>query len=177
MVTMFVVLRKELEKRLMENTGVYISAMKESLKKKHGIMAQLLAYTKEQDQLLRQERMDMEQFERILGAKDELLQQITTLDNGFTSIFQKISAGLEMDKQRYVKDIVEMQGMIREITDIGVQIEGQERKNKTRFEQYLVKERQEIKKSRQSSRTAVSYYQNMPDQHHAWQTYFMDQKK
>lgn len=161
----------------MENTGVYISAMKESLKKKQGIMTQLLNYTKEQDQLLRQERMDMERFEQLLEQKDTLLQQVSTLDNGFTGIFQKISSGLESNKQLYYKDIVEMQAMIRDITDIGVQIEGQERKNKTRFEQYLIKERQEIKKSRQSSRTAVSYYQNMPDQHHAWQTYFMDQKK
>ncbi|MCH5267642.1 MAG: flagellar export chaperone FlgN [Lachnospiraceae bacterium] len=161
----------------METATVYISAMQESLQKKQGIMEKLLVLTQEQSELLAQPQMDMERFEEILESKDALIAQIESLDNGFDRVFQKLSSLLKTDKETYRSDIEKMQKFIREITDCGVRIEGLERKNRDAFQKYLLNERQEIKNSRASNRTAVSYYQNMPNQHHEWQTYFMDQKK
>lgn len=161
----------------METAMVYISAMQESLQKKQGIMSKLLSLTQEQSELLEKQPMDMERFEEILEQKDELLMQLETLDNGFNNVFQKLTPFLEKDKQTYRAPIEKMQGLIRAITDCGVRIEGLERKNRDAFQRYLLNERQEIKNSRASNRTAVSYYQNMPNQHHEWQSYFMDQKK
>lgn len=161
----------------MESAMVYISALQESLQKKKKIMEQLLILTEEQGELLAQTTMNTDRFEEILDEKDAFLGEIDSLDRGFNSVFQKLSPFLDKDKESYRTPIIKMQELIRTITDCGVRLEGVERRNRDAFQKYLLKERQEIKNSKNSNRTAVSYYQNMPNQHHEWQTYFMDQKQ
>lgn len=161
----------------MESAMVYISALQESLQKKKKIMEEMLQLTEEQGELLAQAPVNMERFEEILDEKDAILSEIDRLDRGFNSVFQKLSPFLGKDKESYRTPIVQMQELIRTITDCGVRLEGVERKNRDAFQKYLLKERQEIKMSKASNKTAVSYYQNMPNQHHEWQTYFMDQKQ
>lgn len=161
----------------MESAMVYISALQESLQKKQKIMEQLLLVTKEQGELLQQTPMNAERFEEILDEKDAFLVELDSLDRGFESVFRKLSPFLDKDRESYRTSIVRMQELIRAITDCGVRIEGIERKNRDAFQKYLLKERQEIKNSKASNKTAVSYYQNMPNQHHEWQAYFMDQKQ
>ena len=98
------------------------------------------------------------------------------MNAGFQSLFQKVENDLKDKRYQYEKQIRQMQENIRQITDLSVQIEGMEHQNRDAFQAYLMKERKEIQAGRASSRTAISYYQNMPNQHHEWQTYFMDQK-
>lgn len=161
----------------MEKEMVYISALEDSLQKKSEVMKELLELTREQGEILAQQDMEQKRFEEILNQKDAMLVELDKLDRGFEQIFQKVREPLADKKKQYRSQILQMQDLIRSITDCGVQIEAQEKKNQTAFQKYLVKERQEIKMSKASNRTALSYYQNMPDQHHSWQTYFMDQKQ
>ena len=154
----------------METATVYLSALQESLQKKQRIMEELFTLTQ-------QENMDIDVFEQLMAQKEKALGEINILDKGFDSVYHKVSPYLEQDKQSYRSAILEMQNLIRVITDCGVKIEGLERRNREVFQRYLLKQRQEIGSSRASSRTAVSYYQNMPNQHHAWQSYFLDKKK
>ena len=156
----------------METATVYLSALQESLQKKQRIMEELLTLTQQQSEVLQQENMDIDVFEQLMAQKEKALGEINILDKGFDSVYHKVSPYLEQDKQSYRSAILEMQNLIRVITDCGVKIEGLEV-----FQRYLLKQRQEIGNSRASSRTAVSYYQNMPNQHHAWQSYFLDKKK
>ena len=154
----------------METATVYLSALQESLQKKQRIMEELFTLTQQQS-------MDIDVFEQLMAQKEKALGEINILDKGFDSVYHKVSPYLEQDKQSYRSAILEMQNLIRVITDCGVKIEGLERRNREVFQRYLLKQRQEIGNSRASSRTAVSYYQNMPNQHHAWQSYFLDKKK
>lgn len=161
----------------METATVYLSALQESLQKKQRIMEELLTLTQQQSEVLQQENMDIDVFEQLMAQKEKALGEINILDKGFDSVYHKVSPYLEQDKQSYRSAILEMQNLLRVITDCGVKIEGLERRNREVFQRYLLKQRQEIGNSRASSRTAVSYYQNMPNQHHAWQSYFLDKKK
>jgi hypothetical protein len=52
-----------------------------------------------------------------------------------------------------------------------------EQKNKEKFTAAVGKKHREIRDFKISNKTAVSYYQNMANQHHEWQTYFFDKKK
>ena len=140
-------------------------------------MEELLTLTQQQSEVLQQENMDIDVFEQLMAQKEKALGEINILDKGFDSVYHKVSPYLEQDKQSYRSAILEMQNLIRVITDCGVKIEGLERRNREVFQRYLLKQRQEIGNSRASNRTAVSYYQNMPNQHHAWQSYFLDKKK
>lgn len=157
-------------------TNVYISALQESLRKKQKILQEILELTTEQKEILAQEHPDMERFDQIMAEKEGKIAAISELDQGFDSLFQKIKDTLEQQKYQYKQQIQQMQGDIKAITDMGVMIQGMEHQNRDAFQRYLMQERQEIKIGRTSSQTAVSYYQNMPNQHHEWQSYFMDQK-
>lgn len=161
----------------MENMTVYVSALQDSLQKKLDVLKKLLELTCEQGEILAKESPDMERFDTIIEEKGHLLETMETLDRGFESFFAKIGDTLKSDRYQYQTQIQEMQNLVRSITDTGLQIEGQEQRNKKAFESYLVGAKRDIKDSKASSRTATSYYQNMANQHQIGQSYFVDQKK
>lgn len=158
-------------------TNVYVSALQDSLRKKKAVLQKLYDLTKQQAEVLEQESVDTDRFDELMEAKDGEIAVLNSLNAGFQSLFQKVENTLQDQRYQYEKQIRQMQEDIRAITDLGVQIEGLEHQNRDAFQAYLMKERKEIQAGRASSRTAVTYYQNMPNQHHEWQTYFMDQKQ
>ncbi len=157
--------------------SVYVTALKTSLLKKSDVMNRLLAASLEQGKILKEESPDMERFHQLIVEKDAFLREIAELDKGFDSIFARIGEELQIQKYQYQSTILEMQNLIRSITDTGMQVEGQEQKNKTAFQSYLTGERKEIKSFKTNNKMATSYYQNMANQHREWQSYFLDQKK
>lgn len=160
-----------------DEVTVYLSVLKDSLKEKYEVMSKILAETKKQSQLLEQPSVDAEAFEATLEQKDQLIYRILTLDDGFERIFPKVNVFLQADPQSFKQDILEMQNDIRIITECGIKIQALEAKNKQKFEQFVKNKRKEIKEFKVNNKTASSYYQNMANQHHQWQTYFVDQKK
>lgn len=156
---------------------VYISAMIDSLQKKKNIVSQLCVQTQEQQELLQSDQMAIEQFDAIMDQKAELIEQMQECDQGFDVLFQKIGPVLRDKKDEYQSQIKKMQQLIREITDFGLKIEQLEKSNRNLFEAYLLEQRKAIGQGRASNRSAITYYQNMPDQHRSWQTYFMDKKQ
>ncbi len=161
----------------MDNTGVYVSALQESLQKKLEVLNNILKLTEEQARILSVQKPDMDRFDQIIEEKDHLLELMGTLDRGFESLFAKVGSTLRDNKYEYQQQITEMQNLIRSITDTGLQIEGQEHRNKTAFQHYLTGARQEIRDFTSNNQTANAYYHNMANQHQAWQSYFIDQKK
>ena len=164
----------------MENINVYITILSDSLKKKMDVLQDILNLTKEQGQILSEqdtEKIDVDGFDRIVEKKDELLKEMQELDNGFDSVYKKIGKILADNKDTYKSAILQMQNLIRSITDIGVQLESLEQQNKTKFNTFIRNKRHAINDFKQSNRVATSYYQNMSNQHRVWQSHFLDQKK
>lgn len=161
----------------MENMTVYVSALQDSLEKKLDVLKKLLELTCEQGDILGGESPDMERFDAIIEEKSHLLETMETLDRGFESFFSRIGDTLKTERYQYQTQIQQMQNLVRGITDTGLQIEGQEQRNKKAFEAYLIGAKREIKESKASSRTATSYYQNMANQPGMGQSFFVDQKK
>ena len=163
-------------------TAVYIAALEDSLQKKAEVMTELLSLTRQQQQVLEQEdfRKDsagMDEFDELVARKETLLTQIAELDRGFDSIFAKSGNALKTQKDRYRDRILQMQNAIRSITDDGVRIQGLEQRNRQVFLTKISGAKKEIRDFKVNNKTAATYYQNMANQHHAWQTYFLDQKK
>lgn len=161
----------------MDNTGVYISALQESLQKKLEVLSCLLKLTNEQGKILAEQEPDMDRFNAIIDEKDQQLQAMENLDSGFESLFAKVGDTIKNNKYQYQQQIMEMQNLIRSITDTGLQIEGQEHRNKTAFQNYLTGARREIREFTSNHQAANAYYHNMANQHQTWQSYFVDQKK
>lgn len=164
----------------MENTVVYVTVLLDSLKKKTGILKKIYELTKEQNSILSEQnidKVDVGTFDNIVDKKTILLEEMQKLDDGFDAIYKKVGIFLSENKETYKSEILEMQNLIRALTDIGMQIQHLEMQNKTKFNTFIRNKRHAINDFKQSNRVATSYYQNMSNQHREWQSHFLDQKK
>lgn len=161
----------------MENINTYISVLHGSLHKKLELIKKLLELTKEQNKILSEKTIDIDSFDRIVNEKEAKINEVLEIDRGFQTVFNKVSSIIKESPQQYRQQILEMQNFIRAITDIGVEIENLEHKNKEKFNKFLASKRSDIKDFKVSNKTAVSYYKNMSNQHREWQSYFVDSRK
>lgn len=161
----------------MDNINTYISVLHGSLRKKLELVKELLELTKEQNMALSKEEVDSDNFEKIVSEKEAKINEVLSIDRGFQSLFDKISNVVKENPGKYRQQIIEMQNFIRTITDLGVEIENLEYKNKEKFKNFIISKRNSIKDFKVSNKTAVSYYKNMSNQHREWQSYFVDSKK
>ena len=165
----------DLENQYQKET--YLSVLIASLEKKGELLVQLLELSKQQETLIKSDRIDDEAFDKVIDEKDQRIKMILKLDEGFDKIYANIKDELTVNQSRYTKEIQKLKALITEVTDLGVQLQVIEKQNKTRMETYFQTKRKEIKNFKLSSQTATSYYKNMTDQHQQQQTYFFDKKK
>lgn len=157
--------------------SVYVAALQDSLKNKYEILQKIYEATKRQQESFSEEEWEVDEFEKAMEQKEKLLERMQELDNGFNSVYTKISDELHREKQTYKPQILEMQNMLRTMTDLGVKIQALEQKNKVRFEGFVTRKRKEIKNFQNNNKTANTYNQHMANQHQQWQSYFMDKKQ
>jgi len=160
-----------------DNVTVYISVLQDSLEEKAGILQKLLELTKGQGEILCGEKVDVDQFEVLMDQKSVCLSRLQKLDRGFQNLFEKIGDTIKRNPERYKPQVQAMQSHIRQITECGVEIEALEKKNKTRLASFLAKERSKANSFQKKSITAMSYHQNMANQHQEWQSHFFDKKR
>ena len=116
------------------------------------------------------------EFTLLIEKKAGLIQKIEEFDNGFQSIYNRVAEELKVYKNIYKEQILEMQGLITRITDLGVKLSTLEEKNKMILEPKLKEKRQGIRQFKVSKQTADKYYRNMIGMQ-TGASYFMDQKK
>ena len=157
--------------------GVYVSMMVDSLKRKETILSELLSYTKEQEEMLKQEELDADRFNETLELKGSRIDELGTIDEGFDTMFKLVEKEIKAKSSQYKEEVQTMQTLIGQVSELGMQIQALERQNSERFKKYLAKERKVIHDYRINSKTASGYYQNMANTHKAEQSYFFNEKK
>ena len=158
----------------MEQT--YVDIMIQSLKKKIKVLEEIKRVNVVQKELLENDRADVEDFDVTVEAKSKLIEQMEQLDSGFDKLFERVREELQANKPAYTNQIKEMQTCIRKITDLSMEIQSQEAKNKDLMTQKFVSVRQKAKVVRTNSKAASQYYKNMM-QLNVVDPQFMDNKK
>lgn len=153
----------------------YIGLLAEILKKKIEVLKLLMDLSVQQEQILTAEAFDEDLFLTTIDQKDEQINRLNTLDEGFDKIYNGVKEELSVDKVSYTSEILLMKDLITEITDMSVKLQAIEKRNKEKLEKVLVEKRKEIKNFRVSNQTATNYYKTMAQQHEA-QSYFYDKK-
>lgn len=157
----------------MEN---YLDILEESLQKKLQVLKEITVYNQEQEQLLRKESVSLEELDENMSRKDELIQKVTTLDEGFETLYERIKEQLLTNKDDYKEQIRKLQQLISQVTEMGVSIQVQEARNKKLIEDYFKKERSQLRQNRQSSKAAYNYYKSVNNTN-VVMPQMMDQKK
>lgn len=143
----------------MEQT--YVDIMIQSLKKKIKVLEEIKRVNVVQKELLENDRADVDDFDVTVEAKSKLIEQMEQLDSGFDKLFERVREELQANKPAYTNQIKEMQTCIRKITDLSMEIQSQEAKNKDLMTQKFVSVRQKAKVVRTNSKAASQYYKNM----------------
>lgn len=160
-----------------KRNAVYVDMMVDSLKRKQQILSYLYDRTKEQERLLIDEDMNPDEFKALVDAKGARLEELNTIDEGFDALFNLVKQEIQKNRVDYREQIQTMQLLIKEISDLGVQIQALEQQNSGHFKTYLARHRKTIHDFHVNSRTANTYYQNMAHAHKPQTSYFFDETK
>lgn len=156
--------------------GSYLSVLEESLKKKIAVLTKIQEANLSQSELLKEEKLDVEQFDKYVDQKDVYIKELEKLDEGFESLYDKIREELLGNRSLYASQIKKIQDLISEVTEKSVAIQAQESRNRDAVTAYFNREKQALGQNRKSSKVAYGYYQSMDKAIREGSSY-MDMKK
>ena len=154
----------------------YLMILLDSLKKKNDILDEILRISMHQSEILAEEPLPFEAFDRCVDDKDICIERMNQLDEGFESLYQRVKQELEDNKQSYAKWIADCQQQIGLIMDKSVEIQALEARNKQSVENALKRERKDFSKGKRSVEVAKNYYRSVNNTS-VIPPHFMDQKK
>lgn len=157
--------------------SVYVGMMEDALRRKKEILVFLYEKTKEQELLLKDDEMDEEKFRATIDEKGEKIDDLAKIDEGFDTLYKYVEKEITANRMAYKQQIQNMQKLIGEVSELGIQIQALEHQNSGHFKVYLAKQKNLIREFRVNNKTASSYYQNMSNTHKAEQSYFFNERK
>lgn len=158
----------------MEQT--YVDIMIQSLEKKIKVLDEIKKLNVLQKELLEDDMSDADAFDKTVEDKAVLIEQITQLDSGFDKLFDRVKEALNEDRESYAEKIKKMQQLIRRVTDLSMELQAQESRNKDLMTRKFVSIRERAKVVRTNTKAVNQYYQNMM-QLNVIDPQFMDNKK
>lgn len=154
----------------------YIDIMIQSLEKKIKVLEEIKKQNIVQKNVLEDDKAEADAFDATVERKSALINQIMQLDSGFDKLFERVRDELNANGEAYRDKIRTMQDLIRKITDLSMEVQAQEARNKDLMTRKFVMVRQRAKAVRTNTKAANQYYQNMM-QLNVIDPQFMDNKK
>lgn len=160
----------------MKNQIIYTHILIESLKKKKEALEDILKFTKSQETVLAQENFDEDLFDDLIDKKQKCIVVINKLDEGFELTFERVKTELGENKEMFKNEILDLQQLIRQVTELSNQIQVLESRNKLAFENKMKAKKENIKMARLSSKSVNEYYKNVANAY-IGESIFLDKKK
>lgn len=158
----------------MEST--YVNIMIQSLNKKIKVLEEIKRLNQLQKELLEDEKSSVDAFDKTVEDKSDCIKQLEQLDDGFDTLFDKVKDELNNNKEVYADRIRKMQELIRQITDLSMELQAQESRNKDLMTRKFVSIKERAKVVRTNTKVANQYYKNMMNLHYV-DPQFLDNKK
>ena len=153
-----------------------LQILQDSLEKKIDLLGTIEEKSKEQEMIIKKENFTFQEMDENMEEKSKLIEQLSLLDNGFETLYEKIRKELLENKDQYRIQIEEIQNLIVEVTARGASIEAIEARNKAAIEAYFSREKKELQKRKNVSSVARSYYQTAKQMNNVVPQ-FLDTKK
>lgn len=155
----------------------YLNIIVDTLKKKEILLNNLKALTLRQAEILDGEEFAADDFNNTIDEKQRSIDALLKLDEGFMETYDRVKEDLIASPSDYASEISQAKALIKKQTDLSVELQALEEKNKVKLSVQLTKGRQKGRDFRTSSRTAAAYYKNMSNRHQDGDSYFLDSKK
>lgn len=154
----------------------YMEILAQSLKKKLEALEQIQALNEEQRLLLLDENLPPADFEKNVQRKADLIKELELLDGGFDEVYRRVREELMHNQPSYRQQITLLQGLIRDVTAAGSQIQAQEKRNYDLAVRKFTSVKKQIREVKVSHKAVQQYYQNMMKLNFV-DPQFMDNKK
>lgn len=152
----------------------YVKVLRESLEKKVELLKLISKEDEVQARVLKDENSTPDELQATMDHKDAWVDQIATLDDGFSVIFDKVKPLLTDHKDKYRDEIARMKELVRDITDLTATVRKQEQENYNLLDQKFTNIRKQVKKIRKSQSAVSSYYKTMNGE---YDSQFLDKSK
>jgi len=154
----------------------YLQILQESLERKLRLLTDIEAKSREQSDMLKSSRLDIDSIDRNMDEKTELIQEVLKLDDGFEHLYERIKEELATNKEQYKTQILQLQALISKVTEKSTSIQVIEARNKSEMDLYFSKQKKGLQYRRNAMSVASDYYQNMNKVKHV-SPQFLDKKK
>ncbi len=154
----------------------YIDILLQSLNKKEEVLKKIIRLDELQKEQLADELCPAEDFDATAESKAKCIEQLDRLDSGFQKVYDRVSEEMKGNKEAHAEQIRAMQESIRKITDLSIEIQAQEARNKELMIQRFSDVKEKAKSLRTSGKAADEYYKNMMKLNHV-DPQFMEIKK
>ncbi|MBP1592722.1 MAG: flagellar export chaperone FlgN [Oscillospiraceae bacterium] len=155
----------------------FINILNDTLKKKEEVLHSLAEATDKQSVLLDAAELDIDEFNKLVDEKEQLLTRLESLDDGFMSLYEKVRGELAENAGAYEEQVKETQRLIRAQTELSAALQAAEERNKAKMAIHLARGHQKMREFRVGSQTAAAYYRNMSGKHQDGESYFFNRKK
>lgn len=154
----------------------YIKILIDSLKKKLKVLEDIISFNKEQKKLIEEEKLDLPEFEVTLNRKQELIDELNLLDEGFELVYSRVKDELVRDAGSHADEIDALKTLISQVTEKSILIQAEEERNRASIANHFASYKKEIRQFKQGRDAASNYYKSMSKTDHV-QPHFLDKKK
>ena len=139
----------------------YIEILLQSLNKKEQVLKEIIRLDEVQKAQLEDEMCLVDDFDETVEAKSQCIEQLEQLDSGFQKVYDRASEELKENKEAHADEIRRMKELIRRLTDLSVEIQAQEARNKDLMVKKFADVKKKTRELRISGKAANEYYKNM----------------
>lgn len=154
----------------------YIDILQQSLQKKIQVLQEIHRLSVVQMELLRNPELTPEEFEQNIEEKGQYIDALQRLDEGFDELYQRVQVELCNNKEANRDAILVMKQCIRDITNLSMDIQVTEARNKELAVQKFAAIKQQVKQVRSSKNILSEYHRNMTQTNYI-DPQFMDNKQ
>ena len=154
----------------------YLELLIQSLKKKLLLLNQIIVLNQQQKEMLLDENLDPDTLDVNVREKDELISQVTQLDDGFDEVYAHIADLMKKNPSDYEEELDRIRELIRQIMAKDASIRTDEQRNYELAQKKFARVKKQIREVKTSQKMVNRYYQNMMQQRQA-DIQYMDNKK
>ena len=142
-------------------TEKYLQSLIDGLNQKITILDKLTEYTEEQQRIVGEVSIDWDAFDTTIDKKDELIQKLTVIDEGFQSVYNRVKDDVVANKDKYKEYILILKQQVQLVTEKSTSLMALEQRTKAKVSSGFGTQRQQIRSNKESSKVASSYYNTM----------------
>ena len=113
-------------------TEKYLQSLIDGLNQKITILDKLTEYTEEQQRIVGEVSIDWDAFDTTIDKKDELIQKLTVIDEGFQSVYDRVKDDVVANKDKYKEYILILKQQVQLVTEKSTSLMALEQRTKAK---------------------------------------------